>query len=208
MGISITTKTGDKGESGLANGQRLSKASLVFEVIGTLDELNSWLGYIVIKLRQTTNPQDQAVHTQLPQTITQLTTVQDTLFYLGAEVAGSKKTKVEKKHLTTLEKAAKKFETELSDSWHQNFLLPGGSETGAIADIARTVCRRCERVIVLYQESKTDLSPLILKYINRLSDYLYLVRCWINRQEGVTEQKFEVKSSYLTKVKPQFSKSK
>lgn len=191
MIISISTKTGDSGESGLANGHRFSKASPIFEVLGTVDELNSWLGYLVAKLQ----------HQKL---IKQLTTIQDTLFHLGAEVAGSTKTELTQKHLTTLETWAKELEAELADHWHQNFVLPGGSELGAISDIARTVCRRCEREIVGYRADHPESSPLVLKYINRLSDYLYLVRCWLNREAGVVEKKFVVETEYVKKIKPKF----
>jgi cob(I)alamin adenosyltransferase len=191
MALSISTKTGDAGESGLASGQRFSKASQIFEVLGTVDELNSWLGYLVAKL------QHKKLHKQL-------TTIQDTLFHLGAEVAGSKKTEITQKHLTVLETWAKSFEKELADHWHQNFLLPGGSELGGITDIARTVCRRCEREIVSYRAEHANSSPLVLKYINRLSDYLYLVRCWLNREAGVIEKKFQIETEYVKKVKPRF----
>ncbi len=173
--ISVYTKTGDKGESGLANGKRIGKDELIFEVLGTLDELNSHLGLCVVKV---TNKEI-------------LLSIQDTLFHIGAEIAGSHKTKLEAKKIEHLEKEIDRLQSLMEDNWYQKFLLPGGSETGAILDIARTVCRRCERVIVTYSKQET-VSPHILHYINRLSDYLYVLRCYENLQEGTTEHVFEV----------------
>ncbi len=177
---SVSTKTGDKGESGLANGQRLSKSNLIFEVLGTLDELNSHLGLCAVKL--SASPSQKI-----------LFEIQDTLFHIGAEIAGSHKTLLHKKKLEQLEAQVHLLQTELEKDgqWATKFLLPGGSEEGAYLDIARTVCRRCERLIVSYSLQE-NVSPRILQYINRLSDFLYVLRCTVNAQLGSAERPFEV----------------
>lgn len=197
--ISITTKTGDRGESGLANGQRISKADIHFEVVGTLDELNSWLGLVVVKIEQL----GDMVHTTVDVTeySKYLQQIQDTLFYIGAEVAQSPKAILKKSALTQLEKNASQLQAELADDWHTRFVLPGGTEVGAWLDIARTVCRRAERSMVLLQrqsavdpiKNQLEFNPMLVKYLNRLSDYLYLLRCYLNDQLGYDEQEFKVK---------------
>jgi len=179
--IIITTKTGDKGDSGLANGQRLGKDDPVFEVIGTLDELNSWLGLVAATFGETF----QNYKSHLYQT-------QDTLFYIGAELARSPKAKLTDKAVKDLEAQAEALQTLLEDNWHTKFLLPGGTELGAMLDITRTVCRRVERLAVAYHR-QTPVSAKILEYLNRLSDYLYLLRCFVNQQEQYLEKPFEVK---------------
>lgn len=178
---SISTKTGDKGQSGLANGQRLSKDEAVFSVIGDIDELNSWLGLIAAKLG------DQfETHKNF------LLEIQDTLFYVGAELAQSPTTKLSKSALTKLEKRGATLQDSLKTGWHTKFILPGGTELGAYLDLARSVCRRAERSVVSYSR-QTEVSSLILQYINRLSDYLYLLRCFVNHAVEYDEKEFDSK---------------
>lgn len=197
--ISITTKTGDRGESGLANGHRLSKADIHFDVVGNLDELNSWLGLVVVKLEQLAEGSKSTVDAS--EYVKYLQHVQDTLFYIGAEVAQSPKASLKKSSLNQLEKNASKLQDELAHDWHTRFVLPGGTEIGAWLDIARTVCRRAERSMVLLQrqsavdpiKNQLEFNPMLVKYLNRLSDYLYLLRCYLNDQLGYDEKEFEVK---------------
>lgn len=176
--ISVYTKTGDSGESGLANGKRMGKDELIFDVLGTLDELNSHLGFCVVIL-----PNEK-----------KLIEIQDTLFYLGAEIAGSKKAILSVHKITELETLIDDLQKQMGENWYQKFLLPGGSEAAARLDIARTVCRRCERLIVTYAKQE-EISPEILKYINRLSDYLYVLRCHVNLNQGKKEKVFKPVSS-------------
>lgn len=176
--LSIITKTGDAGVSGLANGQRLGKDQPVFEVVGTLDEVNSWLGLVAAKLHESFATYKQ-----------QLYAIQDTLFYIGAEVAGSPKAKLSETAVEQLEMWANELQALMAENWHTQFLLPGGTELGGYLDITRTVCRRCERVMVSFN-AQTPLSPALLKYLNRLSDYVYLLRCFVNQQEMYQEKKF------------------
>lgn len=179
--ISISTKTGDKGESGLANGKRLPKDNEVFAVIGDLDELNSWIGLLVVKLGD-----EFKTHKDF------LIEIQDTLFYVGAELALSPTTKLSETALNKLEDKAQQLQLSLKDDWHTKFVLPGGTELGAYLDITRSVCRRAERTIVGYTQD-AEVSTLVRQYINRLSDYLYLLRCFVNHAVEYNERKFEVK---------------
>jgi cob(I)alamin adenosyltransferase len=176
--VSVSTKTGDKGTSGLANGQRIPKDNLVFEVLGTLDELSSWIGLIITKL-------DDHFFTHK----TFLLTTQENLFHLGAELALSPKTRLSPHALRTLESRSEKLQQQMSANWTTLFIYPGGSESAAYVDITRTVCRRLERVIVQLNNHQ-EVRPVSLKYINRLSDYLYVLRCFVNQELGKVDKKF------------------
>lgn len=180
--ISVSTKTGDKGTSGLANGERVPKDDLVFEVIGALDEVNSWLGLIAAKF-------DNQFHKQRKF----LFEIQDTLFYIGAEVAKSPKAKLSEQSLKKLERKSAALQKSLSDDWTTKFLLPGGTELGGYLDLARAVCRRAERRLFAYGKQE-KVRPIIGKYLNRLSDYLFVLRCFVNHAVEYDEQKFISKS--------------
>ena len=175
---SISTKTGDRGKSGLISGERMSKDASFFEAIGSVDELNSWLGYVVSQF-DSNFPQDKRF----------LLKVQNTLFYLGAELAKSPKVKLTSQHLKDLELRAIDLELKLKASWHNKFLLPGGTELAGVLDITRAICRRTERVLVAHSKN-AKVRPLILKYLNRLSDYLYLLRTYVNAQYEYGEREF------------------
>ena len=179
--MSISTKTGDLGQSSLINGQRLDKDALIFEVLGTLDELNSWLGLVVSKLRD--EPQFQTYERQLLK-------IQDTLFYLGAELAGSTKTKLTDRDLTWLEDVEAELESQLKHHDMTKFVLPGGTKAAALLDVARTVCRRAERSLVKHSR-QTQVRPVTGRYLNRLSDYLYLLRTTINKKNHSAENVFQ-----------------
>lgn len=187
--LSVTTKTGDKGQSGLANGQRLSKDAPIFEVLGTQDELNSWLGLIVAQLGDSFADQKNY-----------LLNIQDTLFYIGAELAQSPKAKLAEDALRELEAQAESLQSAMAEGWTTQFLYPGGTPAAAITDLARAVSRRFERVVVRYSQ-EVPVSPVVLKYVNRLSDYLFVLRCYINTQEQFQERKFTSKPTYAQKVK-------
>lgn len=187
--LSVTTKTGDKGQSGLANGQRLSKDALIFEVLGTQDELNSWLGLILARLSDAFEEQKKY-----------LLTVQDTLFYIGAELAQSPTTKLSEQALSELESEAEKLQGAMAEGWTTQFLYPGGTEAAATTDVARAVSRRLERVVVRYAQ-EVPVSPVILKFVNRLSDYLFVLRCYINTVEQYQEKKFTSQKTYGSELK-------
>ncbi len=166
---SISTKTGDDGRTSLANGERVAKDSLVIELIGVLDELNSWLGLVVARL-----PKKIQDHRH------ELRALQQDIYQLSAVLAQAPKVEFKEKKLERVESAALALEERLEANWHQKFLYPGGTELSAQLDLARTVCRRAERLAVKY-DREVELEPLILRYLNRLSDYLYLLRCFFNQ---------------------------
>lgn len=177
--IAVSTKTGDQGKTSLADGRRLAKTDVVFAAIGDLDELNSWLGLLAVKFGS-----------EFQKYRDQLYLIQDTLFYLGAELAASPTTKLDAKMLAKLEKQSDQLQKLMAKDWHTKFLLPGGTELGAYLDIARTVCRRAERSVVALAD-KIEIRPIVLQYLNRLSDYLYILRCFINHALEYQEKKFE-----------------
>ena len=179
--IKVSTKQGDKGETGLADGSRKSKTDIVFAAIGDVDELNSWLGFIVVKFG-----------TEFSKYKKTLLKIQDTLFYVGAELAKAKNTKLEGRLVKQLEKESDNLQNLLAKDWHTKFLLPGGTELGAYLDITRTVCRRAERSLVQLSQKDT-VRPVVLQYFNRLSDYLYVLRCHINHTLEYQEKQFQKK---------------
>ncbi len=180
--ISISTKKGDAGESYLANGKKLPKDDLVFEVLGNIDELNSQIGMVVAQLKTTAiSGKDMLVE--------QLEDAQSNLYLLSGILAGAPKVLFSKTKLTKIEKIGDALQTQMAEGWTTKFLYPGGSIIGAQLDVTRSVCRRCERVIVAYSREQ-KVTPVVLQYINRLSDYLFILRCFVNLQFGVTEKQF------------------
>jgi len=163
--MKIYTKTGDKGTTSLFGGKRVSKADLRIDTYGTIDELNSWVGVI----------RDQPVN-QSRKTI--LVDIQDRLFTIGSLLATEPgNTKVKTPHLneadiTVLEREIDQMETSLEPM--KFFVLPGGHESVSFCHVARTVCRRAERLtIALHQQEPVD--QLIIQYLNRLSDFLFVL---------------------------------
>ncbi len=176
---SISTKTGDAGKTGLGSGDRVLKSSPSIEVVGTLDELNSWLGVVAAAL---------GVEHKTYQN--QIYDIQSVLFHLGAELIGSPLTELSKISLTSLEKRATSIQDALKPGWHTTFLLPGGTLVASYVDVSRTVCRRAERRIVDLHQSQ-PVRPIVLQYLNRLSDYLYLLRCHLNHAAEYSEKPFD-----------------
>lgn len=161
---SISTKTGDTGQTGLAGGARVSKASLRVESYGTVDELNSALGFA----RSICDDQEIALQTKA---------IQQELFKLGATLA----TPLENRKGES--PVAPEMVEALTDKVHQletvegilsDWSVSGEDPAGAAYDVARTICRRAERSIVRLIESGEAVEPNVLAYINRLSDLLWL----------------------------------
>lgn len=180
--LSVSTKTGDKGLSSLADGTRLPKDHPVFEVIGTIDELNSQLGLVVADLKSLKNR-------QLAKQTAFLEKIQHELFTLGGEVAGAK-VAITQEFLDLLEETSTKLQQTMAKGWHHQFVLPGGHLIAAQVDVARAVCRRLERRIVSLSK-KRKTSDRVFKTINRLSDYLYVLRCFINQKLHKKEKYFK-----------------
>jgi len=162
--MSIATKRGDGGETGLAGGIRVSKSSLRVETYGTVDELNSALGLA----RSTCDDADLREHTKR---------IQRELFRIGSALATppqSSKPQVPVLLESVEELTAQVHEIEATEGLLSDWSLPGETVAGAAYDLARTVCRRAERCVVRLIESGEAAEPNILAYLNRLSDLLWL----------------------------------
>jgi cob(I)alamin adenosyltransferase len=167
----IYTKKGDKGTTSLIDGTKVSKGSAIPHAVGTVDELNAHLGMAKRLLRDAqemqTGDQDFIV------------VIQKDLFCIGSYLAGKKDgIKDLDAHILNFETIIDKITNDLPEL--KNFILPGGSQVGAQLHIARTVCRRAERAVVEVEQNET-----ILKYLNRLSDLLFMMArtCNSNMQE-------------------------
>ncbi|MDB5101819.1 MAG: Cob(I)yrinic acid a,c-diamide adenosyltransferase [Cyanobacteria bacterium RYN_339] len=175
--MKIYTKTGDTGETSLYRGGRVPKDAPRLEAYGTLDELNSLLGLARAHL-----PELGPTHAQLAK-------VQTDLFHLGAELAtaGGDKPRwhVVAQDVRDLEGWIDAMEVDLPPL--TNFILPGGHPAGATLHVARTVARRAERAIIQVQREAPALEPLIIEYINRLSDYLFVLARSVNHRLGQPE---------------------
>jgi len=175
---SISTKTGDCGQTSLANGERVAKDSLVMEVVGTLDELSSWVGLVIAHLEDNFSSQEDI-----------LSQIQQDLYQLSAVIVQAPQVKFKKLALDQLEEHSAVLEKEMAGSWQGKFLHPGGTKLAAQLDVARTICRRCERLMFKHSDSGPKKVPaLIMQYLNRLSDYLYLLRCYINLYQKHSEK--------------------
>ncbi len=184
--INISTKTGDNGESGLADGTRLPKSHLIFDTIGDLDELNSWLGLVIAEVGDKKRYLKQ---------VKMLKKMQQVIYVVSAEIAGAKKSnkqiKVDKSFLIELEELSSLIQEQLVEGWHQKFLYPGGVKMAAYSDISRTVCRRLERTLAKLSQEK-PVRPVVFAIVNRFSDYLYLLRCYFNQQEKYSETELNI----------------
>lgn len=163
--MKIYTKTGDEGTTALFGGKRVSKADLRIDTYGTIDELNSYIGLV---RDQPVNQNRKAI----------LIEVQDRLFTIGSILAtepGNTKVKIPAlapSDITQLEQEIDAMDTQLPPM--KFFVLPGGHPSVSFGHVARTVCRRAERLtIALDQHEKVD--PLVIQYLNRLSDYLFVL---------------------------------
>jgi len=184
--MSIYTKTGDTGETSLGNGRRVLKCDKIIEALGVIDELNAVIG--VIK-SQNSKLKAQNYNVKLKS----LNQIQKDLFLIGVLVckakSGEQEIKIAKKlknHVRTLEKEIDAMSAKLTPLNH--FILPGGSDIGACVHMARAVCRRAERRVVALQEILSIYGGgTVLIYMNRLSDFLFVLARWANHQRGVPD---------------------
>ncbi|MEZ4774660.1 MAG: cob(I)yrinic acid a,c-diamide adenosyltransferase [Bacteroidia bacterium] len=163
--MKIYTKKGDKGETSLLGGTRVSKANLRIEAYGTLDELNAWMGLVG----------DQAPALEF---VSQIRQIQNNLFTIGSILASDpdksvfKLPEITEADIQLLELSMDKMEESLPPL--KNFVLPGGHPANSTAHVARTVCRRAERRVVEL-DSQSPVAPVIITYLNRLSDWLFVL---------------------------------
>jgi len=180
--MSIYTRTGDTGSTSLFGGKRVLKCEELVEVYGSLDELNSWVGYIAALFPS-------------PDVKQFLQAIQSDLFTIGSTMAGWKG------DLSPLDGRVKEMEARI-DAMEEslppirNFILPGGAQLAVHAHITRSICRRVERQTVALAQKpssakasagKQAVDPVIIKYLNRLSDLFFMLARFINKQENVEE---------------------
>ena len=179
----IYTRTGDEGLTSLYGGQRIPKHRTRLEVVGTLDELNAFLGLALSEIN------DEDIRDAL-------TDVQNLLFNVGAEVAegGTKSKKilddairVNPMTVASLEKLIDQFEDGLPQL--TTFILPGGTQAGARLHLARAVCRRAERMLARLNGEET-INPASLMFVNRLSDLLFVLARTINHRADIVEREW------------------
>jgi len=165
----IVTRTGDTGTTGLADGSRVAKHHPAIEALGEVDELNSSIGLLLAE------PLDDASRALL-------TTVQNDLFDLGGQLALPDYPQVSDAHIEALEAAVEQLNAHLPPL--KEFILPGGTRPAALAQLSRAICRRAERSLTRLNEH-SPLDPNLLRYLNRLSDLLFILGRDLNRQAGV-----------------------
>ena len=176
--MKIYTKTGDKGKTSLYGGRRVAKFDERVEAYGTLDELNSYIGIIVAK-------------SEIAELNKSLNRIQKELFDVGADIATPHDINQKLKQVRVTDKEVNLLENEIDD-WQENlppltnFILPGGSEVGSMLHHARVICRRAERRLVLAAE-KFEISENAIKYLNRLSDWFFVLARTINKEQNKSE---------------------
>lgn len=172
----VYTRTGDDGTTALAGGQRVPKSTIRISAYGTVDEVNSLLG---VALAAGVDPKLASA----------LAEIQNELFHLGSDLCLLEEDKqkfsvpqIEERHVQALEALIDELSAELEPL--ENFILPGGSTGAAHLHVARTVCRRAERLVVELGEEE-EVGEWVLPYLNRLSDLLFVMARWENRARGV-----------------------
>ncbi|NND43983.1 MAG: cob(I)yrinic acid a,c-diamide adenosyltransferase [Xanthomonadales bacterium] len=167
----IYTRTGDDGTTGLGDGARTPKDSPRVEAFGTVDELNSTIGLLL--------------SADLPDGVrTCLTRIQHELFDLGGELCMPGTTLIPEQYVAQLETELDGFNADLPAL--KDFILPGGSESAARCHLSRTVCRRAERKLVSLSRAE-DTNPVSQRYLNRLSDLLFVLARVLARRDGGSE---------------------
>jgi cob(I)alamin adenosyltransferase len=178
--MKIYTKTGDKGTTSLIYGQRVAKTDLRVEAYGTCDETNSMIG-LALSYIKNENFQGKEIIEQTYHKI------QTNLFHVGAELATPKGKEIK---WSLASEDIEEMEQQI-DQWDAalpaltNFILPGGHPAGAAFHVARTMARRAERCAVALGD---EVNPLVLAYLNRLSDLLFVTARYVNQQLGAVEQ--------------------
>ncbi len=164
----IVTRTGDAGTTGLGDGSRVTKDCQRIDCIGEIDELNSTVGVLLAE--------------ELPDIVRPaLLRIQNDLFDLGGEICIPGSAIISEDHVLRLEELAEQFNADLAPL--RNFILPGGTRAASLAHLARSVCRRVERRIVHLGNSE-PVSEFARKYLNRLSDLLFILGRTLNQASG------------------------
>ena len=164
--MKIYTKTGDKGKTSLATGKRIRKSDLRLEAYGTADELNSFLGFLRASLNKCDGEWVRGVDVELGW-------IQNRLFDVGAILAGADMLFAEE-NVSRLEKWIDAMDLKLPVL--KEFVLPGGNEQVSLCHVCRCVARRLERGVIKWlEDSAEDIDAVVVRYVNRLSDYLFVL---------------------------------
>jgi len=176
--MKIYTKTGDKGDTRLFDGTKTRKDDQRVDTYGDVDELNSFIGAAAAWL------EDKAL-------VAMLADIQRDLFTVGAQLANpksasstSERSRLDERRIRILESSIDEFETELPPL--RQFILAGGCPAGALLHVARTVCRRAERRVVALSVHVT-VDEVVIRYLNRLSDFLFVLARLVNHRQGQQE---------------------
>lgn len=178
----LYTGKGDNGTSKLfdsASGERLSKSDSIYEALGTIDELNSFLGLVKVKFEQDKIYLDDILVSYI------IEQIQQDLFIIQAEIAGAKMT-ISADKISWLENITNNIESKMPPI--KTFFISGGSELAALSDTSRTIARRAERRLVAISQSGRNLSPETLAYTNRLSSVLYALARYSNHIKNIQEK--------------------
>lgn len=178
--MKIYTKTGDKGKTSLIGG-RVDKDDLRVEAYGTMDELNSFVGKAMTELDSTT----------FRDLLEDLEAIQNELFDGGGDLSNVMK----ERHYKLAEESIEVLEQRIDELMEEapaleKFILPGGSPASATLHIARTVTRRAERKTVTLMKSEEDVSPVVVRYLNRLSDYFFVAARIANSRIGIPDNEY------------------
>lgn len=185
IAMSIVTKTGDQGETGLFGGERVPKNNARVAAYGDVDELNSALGLLLASVKLPDNIKEE------------LLLIQDRCFVAGGELATPNEApekikayvpRIAEKDVVFLEERIKDLEFEVPAQ--TKFILPGGSKEAALCFWIRSIARRAERSAVGLAQVEA-ISPLLVKYLNRLSDYFFILGRFLNHQAGVEEAEWQ-----------------
>lgn len=176
MTLKIYTKVGDHGYTKQVSGKMVPKYDLQIESLGAIDELQSYLGVVIASLSQ-----------NCAELKNELINRQRELYLLQADIVVARKHAITAKTVTQLEKRIDQIQDKFPKI--PEFILPGGGITGAHLQYARTLARRTERIMVKYSNLEEPLDEACLKYINRLSDYLFTLARYANHLDGVNEIK-------------------
>jgi len=187
MSLKIYTKTGDAGTTSLIGGTKVPKSHIRIESYGTVDELNSFIGYSNDLI------QDEHINMMLKE-------IQDRLFTIGSSLACDPEKEPQMKIPDLKETDVKLLESEI-DKMNEalppmkSFLLPGGHPAVSSLHVCRCVCRRTERICVFMLEESIFIDPLVIKYLNRLSDYLFVLSRYVGHIMQVAEVPWKARIS-------------
>jgi cob(I)alamin adenosyltransferase len=169
----IYTKTGDKGETSLANGERISKADARIEAYGTVDELNSWIGLLRAGIQKTDSFADSVQR--------ELAWIQNKLFNLGAALSLAPGEWITTADVRQVEAWIDAMQAEVPKQ--RSFVLPSGNETMARCHVCRTICRRAERRMIALGSDEAAMQMM-----NRISDYLFVLARYVGYKDNIPEE--------------------